>query len=123
MPKMIVRCGLLAFCLFVPVSGIASALCAVAPHGESGRNSIGYYRKSLPVAQAYGYLPENWTPDYVIWSTRTKRIKAHGSEVIPCTQRDIENGGTLEFQMGPRPNKKWGSAPDDAPPSMSDYKY
>ncbi|MCL5035374.1 MAG: GH92 family glycosyl hydrolase [Bacteroidetes bacterium] len=35
------------------------------------------------------------------------------------TQMDIENGGVLELQMGPRPNRKWGSADGDAPPSMS----
>lgn len=32
---------------------------------------------------------------------------------------DIANGGHLEFVMGPQPNKNWGSAPDAAPPSMS----
>ena len=32
---------------------------------------------------------------------------------------DIANGGKLVFQMGPAPNKSWGSAPDAAPPSMS----
>lgn len=32
---------------------------------------------------------------------------------------DIINGGRLEFVMGNHPNKNWGSAPDDAPPSMS----
>lgn len=32
---------------------------------------------------------------------------------------DIAAGGNLVFQMGPSPNKKWGSAPDAAPPSMS----
>ena len=31
---------------------------------------------------------------------------------------DIANGGTLVLQMGPRPNTAWGSAPEDAPPSM-----
>jgi len=31
----------------------------------------------------------------------------------------IENGGKLVFQMGPEPNKSWGSKPEDAPPSMS----
>ncbi len=31
----------------------------------------------------------------------------------------IENGGILIFQMGPEPNKKWGSDPQDAPPSMT----
>ena len=32
---------------------------------------------------------------------------------------DIAQGGTLILQMGPQPNKSWGSAPDAAPPSMS----
>ncbi len=32
---------------------------------------------------------------------------------------DIANGGKLVLNMGPVPNKDWGSAPDAAPPSMS----
>ena len=32
---------------------------------------------------------------------------------------DIVNGGTLVLNMGSRPNKKWGSAPEAAPPSMT----
>ncbi|MGF7082093.1 GH92 family glycosyl hydrolase [Mucilaginibacter sp. UYCu711] len=32
---------------------------------------------------------------------------------------DIIKGGRLTLVMGPRPNKSWGSAPADAPPSMS----
>jgi putative alpha-1,2-mannosidase len=32
---------------------------------------------------------------------------------------DIASGGRLVLEMGPLPNKKWGSAPDAAPPSMS----
>ena len=35
---------------------------------------------------------------------------------------DIEKGGTLEFVMGSKPNKKWGSAPANIPPSMSSTK-
>jgi predicted alpha-1,2-mannosidase len=35
------------------------------------------------------------------------------------THGDIVNGGSLTLEMGPRPNKAWGSAPDAAPPSMS----
>ena len=31
----------------------------------------------------------------------------------------IEKGGKLVFQMGPVPNKTWGSKPEDAPPSMT----
>lgn len=33
---------------------------------------------------------------------------------------DMRKGGKLILQMGPRPNKNWGSAPQDAPPSMSE---
>jgi putative alpha-1,2-mannosidase len=32
---------------------------------------------------------------------------------------DIAGGGTLILEMGPAPNQQWGSAPEDAPPSMS----
>ncbi len=32
----------------------------------------------------------------------------------------IKDGGELTLVMGPRPNKAWGSRPEDAPPSMSD---
>jgi len=31
----------------------------------------------------------------------------------------IKNGGKITLQMGPQPNKNWGSKPEDAPPSMS----
>ncbi|MDR3751174.1 MAG: GH92 family glycosyl hydrolase [Terracidiphilus sp.] len=33
---------------------------------------------------------------------------------------DIANGGTLVLEMASKPNYKWASAPEDAPPSMSD---
>ena len=33
------------------------------------------------------------------------------------THSDLLNGATLELEMGPLPNKKWGSAVDAAPPS------
>lgn len=32
---------------------------------------------------------------------------------------DIANGAKLVFQMGPKPNPDWGSAPEAAPPSMT----
>ncbi len=32
---------------------------------------------------------------------------------------DIADGGTLVLNMGDKPNTQWGSAPEDAPPSMS----
>ena len=35
------------------------------------------------------------------------------------SQKEITDGGSVIFEMGPEPNQKWGSGPDDAPPSMS----
>ncbi|GAA4302893.1 GH92 family glycosyl hydrolase [Compostibacter hankyongensis] len=35
---------------------------------------------------------------------------------------DLVDGGKLVLEMGPEPNKKWGSGPQDAPPSMSRRK-
>ncbi len=32
---------------------------------------------------------------------------------------DIADGATLALTMGPMPNRSWGSAPEDAPPSMT----
>ena len=32
--------------------------------------------------------------------------------------RELAAGGTLVLELGPEPNKQWGSAPQDAPPSM-----
>ncbi len=36
---------------------------------------------------------------------------------------EIVNGGTLEFVMGPTPNKEWGSAPEHLPPSLSNASH
>jgi predicted alpha-1,2-mannosidase len=35
------------------------------------------------------------------------------------THDELAAGGTLVLRMGPRPNRKWGSSPEAAPPSMS----
>jgi predicted alpha-1,2-mannosidase len=35
------------------------------------------------------------------------------------SQSQIANGATLVLEMGDEPNRAWGSAPEDAPPSMS----
>ena len=35
---------------------------------------------------------------------------------------DIAQGGTLVLTMGAQPNKSWGSAPESAPPSMSERR-
>jgi len=37
------------------------------------------------------------------------------------SHEEITKGGTLIFEMGPAPNKEWGTDPSDIPPSMTPY--
>jgi predicted alpha-1,2-mannosidase len=57
-------------------------------------------------------------------SARNKYIQSAALNGQPLdkpwfTHAEIEDGGTLVLEMGETPNKQWGSAPQDAPPSMS----
>ena len=36
---------------------------------------------------------------------------------------NISDGGTLHFDLGAAPNHKWGAAPEDAPPSLSNTSF
>jgi predicted alpha-1,2-mannosidase len=36
--------------------------------------------------------------------------------------RELNAGGSLRFRLGPQPNRSWGAAPQDAPPSLSGIK-
>jgi predicted alpha-1,2-mannosidase len=45
--------------------------------------------------------------------------KAHRQNWIPFST--ISSGGRLQIALGPQPNKAWGSAPEDAPPSLSEH--
>ena len=101
------------------------------------------------VLSAMGFYPVNpSSPDYIIGSPLFNHITLHmgngkdfeilanhNSEANIYIQSatlnqkpwnkpwfshsDIANGGKLVLEMGPRPNKKWGAAPGDEPPSMS----
>ena len=58
-------------------------------------------------------------------SSQNKYIQSATLNGTPLNQTwisndDLEKGGRLVFQMGPRPNKSWGSSPDAAAPSMSE---
>ena len=58
-------------------------------------------------------------------STRNKYIQSAELNGKPLDRAwfphsAIANGGTLVLEMGDKPNTKWGSRQEDAPPSMSD---
>lgn len=101
------------------------------------------------VLSAMGFYPVNpSSPDYIMGSPLFNRITLHlgngrDFEIVAhhnseaniyiqsatlnqkpwdkpwFSHTDIANGGRLVLEMGPRPNKKWGAAPSDEPPSMS----
>jgi predicted alpha-1,2-mannosidase len=37
------------------------------------------------------------------------------------TYQDIIQGGTLEFKMGPKPNKEWGAEPESVPSLSANF--
>ena len=48
-----------------------------------------------------------------------QQVKLNGKKYTKnyISHEDIVGGAVLEFEMGPEPNKKWGSSPKDCPPS------
>jgi predicted alpha-1,2-mannosidase len=94
------------------------------------------------------YTVDPSTPDYIIGSPIFNKITMHmgnGKDLVIIaknnsdkniyiqsatingkplnkpwfTHDEIKNGATIVYQMGPEPNRNWGSAVGDAPPSMS----
>jgi predicted alpha-1,2-mannosidase len=61
--------------------------------------------------RARGLSPEN-----IYIQSATLNGEAHDRPWI--THDAIVAGGTLTFEMGPEPNRAWGSSPEAAPPSM-----
>ena len=39
------------------------------------------------------------------------------------SHNDLMNGGALQLIMSSKPNKEWGSKPNDAPPSSLNFQY
>jgi putative alpha-1,2-mannosidase len=47
------------------------------------------------------------------------RVNGEPSEKTWIPWDKLSHGATLEFKLGSTPNKQWGTAPEDAPPSFS----
>ncbi|HEX3627196.1 MAG TPA: GH92 family glycosyl hydrolase [Verrucomicrobiae bacterium] len=52
---------------------------------------------------------------------QSAKLNGHAWNKPWFSHSDIANGGRLELVMGPQPNVHWGSAADDAPPSMTHW--
>jgi putative alpha-1,2-mannosidase len=60
-------------------------------------------------------IAENYAPDHKYVQLATLNGKAWNKPWFG--QSDIQEGGRLVLQMGEKPDKSWGSAPDAVPPS------
>jgi hypothetical protein len=50
---------------------------------------------------------------------QSARLNGRALERAWITHGEITSGGTLEFIMGPEPNREWASGPEAVPPSLS----
>jgi putative alpha-1,2-mannosidase len=55
----------------------------------------------------------SWANKYI----RSAKLNGQPWNKTWFTHDDIVNGGTLELEMGDRPNKQWGTGKDAIPPS------
>ena len=61
--------------------------------------------------------PKNSAENIYIQSAKTGMFKKQTKTYL--THQQITDGGKITFDMGPKPNMSWGTAPEDAPYSMS----
>ena len=125
---------------------VMTLLYAPTPDGYCGDEDTGQM-SSWYVFSALGFYPVcPGDPNYIIGSPlfdkatlklgngKTFTIAANGNgwqeyyirsatlndeplEKTCFSHQDVLKGGELVFRMGPQPNKKWGAAPENRPPS------
>ena len=98
---------------FYPVAPGQNVFVIGTPLFEEATLNLGKYFGGHPfTVRANGVSSANF---YI--QSATLNGKPYSKSYI--THDDIVKGGTLVFEMGPKPNKEWGSKPEDVPPSMS----
>lgn len=85
-----------------------------------------YYMLASPSFPVVTLYPEGGRP----FTVKAKRISARNIYIQRATlngrpytrnylnHADIVQGGILELEMGPEPNREWGSSPSDCPPGV-----
>jgi predicted alpha-1,2-mannosidase len=98
---------------FYPVAPGQNVFVIGSPVFEEVTLNLGeYFGGHKFTVKARGVSPENF---YI--QSATLNGKPYTRSWI--THEDIVKGGTLVFEMGPNPNKNWGSKAEDIPPSMT----
>jgi len=71
-----------------------------------------YYKGEKFVIKTYSNSAEHM---YI----QKARLNGNPLNQVWFSHDEFAKGGVLELWLGPEPNKKWGSKPEDAPPSMT----
>lgn len=87
------------------------------PSYEIGSPLFEETRIALPKGRVFTIRAENASAQNKYIQSATLNGKAWNRPWF--THSDLASGGTLVLTMGPKPNFQWGSAPEAAPPSMS----
>ncbi|TAJ14043.1 glycoside hydrolase family 92 protein [Marinilabiliaceae bacterium JC017] len=72
---------------------------------------------SLPMNKHFRIIAKNNSPENIY----VQKVSLNGQALTKSwfSHADMIKGGTLEIEMGPQPNKTWGTKSEDVPPSMS----
>jgi putative alpha-1,2-mannosidase len=99
----------------------AMGFYAVCPGGDQyaiGSPLADVVNIHLENGKTFSIRAQNNAPENVY----IQSAKLNGKEYTKSylTYQDIANGGDLEFQMGPLPNKAWGASDKDVPVTKID---
>jgi putative alpha-1,2-mannosidase len=72
----------------------------------------------LPNGKVFSVTARNNSPQNVYIQSATLNGKPWNKTYI--NHEDVVAGGQIVFEMGPEPNRHWGTAPDSRPYSLSD---
>ncbi|CCH54389.1 alpha-1,2-mannosidase [Fibrisoma limi BUZ 3] len=92
-------------------------VCPGTPYYVLGSPSLDAVTINPPSGKPFRILARNNSEQNVYIQSATLNGKPFTRTYL--SHDEILNGGELVLQMGPQPNKNWGSRPADAPPSLS----
>jgi putative alpha-1,2-mannosidase len=116
--------------------GLMGSLAVLMKSGlfstNGGTSAEPFYEISSPI---FDKITFHLNPDYYKGGTFTIETKNNGPDQFYIKSAELNgqklnkpwllhetvaNGGTLSLKMSKKPNKKWGSKVEDAPPSMTE---
>lgn len=91
--------------------------CPGMPTYQIGSPSFDKVSISLPDGKVFTLIANNNSPENIYIQSATLNGKPYTKSWLH--HDDVMSGSTLVFEMGPKPNKEWGSSEGDTHPSIS----